>query len=324
MDAQAFNAYACDKLWKRSDLPWWLRSLDPPGQQFAREVRRFQTAHGLKPIDGKLGKDTWSEVQRQERVRMADTADDYGPVDLPNTVVAPTARQELKRPTTDVQGVLIHTTGTGLYAAAVKAYPKLPIDEALERVVRNLLSAPTSYTSNGYILPNGKTLLTVPVDEKAVHAGVSTSLRGIYAKGYTEWSQWRGTCDADLKRAAAPGRYDTWKALADANGIASPLDLFSGDPNRRTWAFDLVAQPGQGGADAYTDTQAARAAELVEWASRFFGFTIGFRTVQYHQFTNPICRWPWDPGPGFPRRRLGDALRAIGCDCALGGDDIGG
>lgn len=321
MDAQQFNAQACDHIWKRSDLPWWLRSLDPSGQQFAREVRRFQAAHDVYPIDGKLGTGTWAEVQRQERVRPSVAGDDFGPVDLPNTVVAPTARQELKRDASLVHGVLIHTTGTGLYAAAVKHYPTKPINDALEQVVRNLLSAPSSYTSNGYILPDGKTLLTVPVNEQAVHAGVSAKQRGLYAKGYAEWSQWRGTCDADLKRNAGAGRYDAWKTLADAEGIASPLDLFGGDPNRHTWAFDLVAQPGAGGSDAYTYAQTVRAAELVAWAAKRFGFAPGFRTVQCHQFTNPMTRWPWDPGPGFTRKMLGDAVRNLGVDCHLGGDD---
>lgn len=312
MDARQYNAWACDRIWKRSDLPSWLKDLSPSGPEFEGAVRRYQGTHGLTP-DGWLGKLTWASIQGEKL--------DFGPTNLSNTIIVPTQRQEAKRALADVVGVGIHTTGSGLAVQARKmqqAGRKEDEWPLVKEILRNLLANPQSYSSAGYVFPDGETWLTIPVDEQAVHGGYAGT-EGLYRQGYEVWKGYRGTCFADLKKV--PGeRYVGWKVIADQEGFSSPLDLCD-NPNRKLWAFDLLPTlTGKG--ESFTDAQFARAAELVAWASEFFGFKIGFRTVLEHRLWNPMCRWPWDPGANFTRRRLCDALlRVMGCKVRLGGDD---
>jgi len=317
MDAQTYNAKQAGAVWKVEDLPWWLRSLSPPGLQFAKEVRRFQAAHGLFPQDGKLGPTTWAAVQEVERLRVG-VAGDFGPTHLVNAEIVASAREERTR-RVKVAGVGIHTTGCGIYNAAVQhAWTG---EAGLERVLRNLLSAPSSYVSHAYVLPSGKTLLAVPVDECAVHGAISP-YRDLYAKGFDVWRWYRGTTPNDLRKHTQEYRYDDWKALADRYGWTSPFDVCA-DPNNLLWAFDLVPVV-QDGREVFSAAQFQRAAELLAWAGEAFGLKLGMETVHLHCEWSPITRWPWDPGANFSRKRVGALLRGIAGHEGeyLGDDDV--
>jgi hypothetical protein len=327
MDARTYNANAAGSTWQVECLPWFLRGLDPGGHQFVREVRRYQQAHRLK-LDGKLGPGTWDAMRESERLRPDGQTSEYGPVHLSDTLIVPSAREEKKRDPRRVVGVGIHTTGSGLWTAAqrdsvVRRAAVAGVDP-LEHVVRNLLSNPGSYVSNAYIMPSGRTILCVPLDERPVHGGIS-SMRELYGKGFDEWRHWRGTNAGNLKRTAQAGRYDAWKALAERYGFVSPLD-FCPNPNGTLWAFDLVPEvvvrDGRQ-REEFTPVQFERAADLIFWASQQFGFEIGFETVLEHRFWNPICRWPWDPGANWSRRIVGGHLRDLtgNKNLTLGGDD---
>jgi len=326
MDARTYNAGAARRLWPISGLPWFLSGLDPAGLQFVSQVRRYQQAHGLKP-DGKLGMATWDAMRETEHMRSGQPAA-FGPENLSDTIIVPSAREEKPRPVGRVVGVGIHTTGSGIWQATQRASVIRRSEKAgvgsLEHVVRNLLSSPSSYVSNAYILPSGRTILCVPLDERPVHGGLS-SMRELYSKGFDEWRHWRGTNAGNLKRTAHAGRYDAWKALAERYGFDSPVDLCP-DPNGTLWAFDLVptvvVHDGRS-REEFTDAQFKRAAELIWWASQQFGFEPRFETVLEHRSWNPICRWPWDPGANWSRKVVGDHLRAIAGDntISLGADD---
>lgn len=310
--ACAYNAVQAGVLWQINLLPWWLYKLAPASPEFAESVAHYQDVHGLG-VDGKLGPNTWHQVCATEGVRLPGSGGDYGPTYLPNTVVVPTARVEIPRKS-PVVGVGIHTTGSGVLATAQQH------GVTIDQVLRNLLSAPSAYTSAGYVTEDGSTILCVPVDEQAVHGGYGSRIRDLYDQGYAYWSRWKGMTGDDLVQAEA-GRYDGWKAIADQEGFNDPLDL-TVDPNGTLWAFDLVPQV-VGGHEVFSDAQYQRAAEMVAWAAEHFGFKPRFRTVLEHQLWNPICRWHWCPGAGFSRIKLGNALRKILCDdtLRLGGDD---
>jgi len=292
--AQEYNARAEGTHWTRGQLPWWLRSLDAGSIQFAKEVRRYQAAHRLD-TDGKLGSVTWAAIVSTERLRI-DATGDFGPVHMPNAEIVPSAREERKRKH-PVVGVGIHTTGSGVTVAAMKsAGSDGDINVEIERVMRNLLSQPSSYISHAYVLPNGRVLLCVPVDECAVHGGLSKE-RDLYAKGYDEWRWYRGVNAASIRKHENGERYAAWKREANAVGVESPLD-YCDDPNGKLWAFDLVPLFNDGG-EVFTDVQFEAAADLIVWASKRFGFEVGPRTVLLHRQWNPITRWPWDPGANW-------------------------
>jgi hypothetical protein len=306
VDAREYNASQVGTLWTVEALPWWLRSFAPDSLRFANEVRRWQAAHGLKD-DGKLGPGTWSAVKAAEGYRPAGAVagPEFGPVHLANVEIVPSAREERKR-SVPVSGVGIHTTGAGIFASAQNH--GWTGEAGLERVLRNLLSAPSSYVSHAYVLPSGRTLLTVPADECAVHGAISP-YRDLYAKGFDSWRWYRGTTPNDLRKHTQEHRYDAWKALADRYGWKSPFDVCA-DPNNLLWAFDLVPVV-QDGQETFSASQFQRCAELVAWAGETFGLALSERTVLEHRWWSPITRWPWDPGANFSRKRVGALLRGL-------------
>lgn len=324
MDARAYNEHASKTIWNRSSLPWWLRDLEPGSVQFAREVRRYQEQHfEAKHVDGKLGAGTWESILDTEHIRTEDAGEVFGPTHLEGARIVASARVEKKRDPSKVVGVGIHTTGSGIYAGARKLARRgdeRPEADLVKTVIRNILGHPSSYVSNAYIFPDGETYLTVPVNERPVHGGLGP-YRDMYAKGFDHWSRYRGTNSSDLKPRARDGRYDEWKAIAEAEGFESPVDLCR-DPNGMLWAFDFVPEIVDG-RERFNDLQIERGAELVLWASGFYGFEICFGNVLEHRLWNPVTRWPWDPGADYSRARLGEALRRLSSDISitLGGGD---
>lgn len=297
--ARKYNQEAEGKVWQLGDLPGWLQVLLVSSPEFALAVEAYQHKHGAEE-DGKLGPLTLASMQATEGKRVPHL-EPWGPVTLPGVELVPTARIEPKR-TKPVVGVGIHTTGSGIVVAAQQR--GIPV----ERVLRNLLGNPESYSSHCYVFPDGTTWLTVPTDECAQHGGYGAT-RALYAKGYKEWSRWHAPGGANLGKTAKPGQYEGWLAAAKELGVESPLELVS-DPNGQLWAFDLIPVLVDG-KEEYTEAQHRRAAELIAWAAGYFGFEPGPTTVLQHELWNPIARWRWDPGPAFSRGVVGGYLRAF-------------
>jgi len=315
--AAQFNEKAAGKIWPVALLPWWVRGIDPLSHAFVDAVAGYQRAHGLD-VDGKLGGDTWGAIVATEHVREPDVtqaAPRFEPCLGDRYAYRPTARVEKAR-TKPVKGLGLHTTGIGIFNAATKR------GISVRAVLDSLISQPSAYSPNAYVVPGGDVIVVVPPNEQALHGGYG-STRALYAQGFEAWSRYVGNGGAESVRPGAkPGRYDAWAALAKRYGFKSPLEL-TADPNNELYAVDLVPVYADGiKGEHYDDAQIDRLAEIAVWAAGRFGFPLAFPRVLQHMHWNPLTRWAWDVGGDFSFARLGAAIRARGVDVKLGaGDD---
>ncbi|MBM3466127.1 MAG: N-acetylmuramoyl-L-alanine amidase [Armatimonadetes bacterium] len=212
-------------------------------------------------------------------------------------------RRALSPRTLPPQAVVVHTTGGGIIAKALKAG-----DEPIERALA-WYSAEKSYTS-GYLVgafgeeghddDDDAVAGIVPDNLVALHAGVGKDRMALYAGGLAKWTR-HVLAEGVLRDTGKPQpRYDDWKARWP--GMESPMDILRGfqkGVNARTLSLDLLAPvPGKG----HTPMQIQWTASLVADLLKRHNLAPSKLTVLRHSDLDPLARSSaaggWDPPTG--------------------------
>lgn len=213
-------------------------------------------------------------------------ADVFSP--LVNEVVR-TKRTDLPARAAKVQAVMIHTTGSGLIANALKAGKDVLAYYAA------YYARADAYASGSVVGWEGKVVGTVPDNLIAYHAGVSKTYRAIYAKGTAVWRRHVLENGKLVDKGVPQPHYEDW--LARWPTLKSPLDLLTGPGvNSVTIGLDLLA-PVAGA--QHGETQLQKMAALIREIAGRQGIVVKKETVLRHSdidpFSRSTSRGGWDP-----------------------------
>lgn len=309
--ATDYNHNGQNRIWHVKHLPEHMQEMvkvhGSGSQEFADMVLQYQKALGLEE-DGKLGPLTYEAMATQYgSLRKVSAAPE--PEETWSPLIAriqKTKRKLRKRKLEDVVGVVVHTTGRGIVGKAVKK-KKDPFQYALD-----YYCGPKAYTSHYLMGWDGSVVGIVPEDERAYHAGVSTTRKNLYKAGLDTWTRWlkplnakkppnKGDIvdrDGSMVLYGRPfGGYAQWKRRW-AGVTDNPRDIMK-DPNGQSIGLDLLPAPKDKGGvhpGGFTDDQQAALPLFLSDCRRRYGRKL---ILVGHSDVDPITRTnsngSWDP-----------------------------
>lgn len=209
-------------------------------------------------------------------------------------------KRKLAARTLPPQAVVVHTTGGGIVAKALKA-DREPLTEALA-----WYSGPKAYSS-GYLIggfrrpgwdaQDDAIAGIVPDNLVALHAGVPAGNAALYARGRAVWMRHVAKGGALVDTGRVQERYSDWAERWP--GAEGPADILRGHAkgvNARTLSLDVLApEPGE----PHSAQQLSWAAALVRDLLGRHGLPVSRTTVLRHSDVDPLSRTSpaggWDP-----------------------------
>ena len=221
------------------------------------------------------------------------------------TKIVKTKRTNLPKRTLDVVAVVVHTTGSGIVAKALKK--SLDPQEYAAKYYAGKRSFSSHYLVGHDFSRDDAIIGTVPENLVSYHSGMNKHRRAIYKKGKSVWPRYKKVDGAFVDGGKHLPHYEDW--LDRWPNLDSPNDLIPGTSiNYRTIGVDFLApEPGEKHSELQTRWVASLISDILERT----GLKIERKTVLRHSDVDPLTRSTrrggWDP-PAYVFRNLCDLL----------------
>lgn len=202
-------------------------SRTPGEHELAEAVARWQSEHGLDPVDGIIGRDTWGAMRPRLGPREDDEARTTTTVDYP---VSPGARYGPKWKDARPPGLPATARACSAREAAIPRVRSIAEDEALDRLFVDTLAHLAMTESGGMYARPANVFDARPPGQRPEGVPLITAW-GVFQFNRDAWRHLPGTRDSAMPWDCTPdeevrrpvGRYaQLFRAVVDAGG--RPLD----------------------------------------------------------------------------------------------------